>query len=345
MTKKCIVLDLDNTLWGGVVGEDGPQGIALGISPPGSYFLAFQQALLDLWNKGIILAINSANNFDDAMEVLETNPNMLLKPSHFAAMRINWTDKVENMRSLAQELNIGPDSMVFFDDTPQNRTAMRELLPEVETPELPRDPAEYAQFLHTLPYFKGGAITDEDKMRGNMYVTERLRKESEKSYSSKEDFLKSLRLTLEVHENDESVIPRLAQLSEKTNQFNTHKKPANEKEIKEMMKNSAYAIYHGRVTDIFGDYGITAVAFVHKKKKAWTIDPLFMSCRILGRGIEEAFVRAIAEQAVATGVPRLELVFVETPKNAPAHSFVDTYFPNGSMDPSSFISPAWVRRI
>ena len=151
--KKCIVLDLDNTLWGGVVGEDGINGIKLDTETPGNGFLAFQQALLDLLEQGIILAINSKNNYEDAIGVIKEHPNMILKEKHFVAMRINWQDKVENMRELAKELNIGLDSMVFLDDDPLNRGLVQAELPEVEAPELPQDPAKYAKFLINLPYF------------------------------------------------------------------------------------------------------------------------------------------------------------------------------------------------
>src|SRR3989344_7323670 len=174
-TKKCIVLDLDNTLWGGVVGEEGVEGIKLSLNPPGNSFVAFQQALLDLFHRGVLLAINSRNNPDDAWAAIKTHPNMILRENHFAASRINWNDKSQNLRELAKELNIGLDSMVFLDDDHTNRALVRALAPEVETPDLPVDPAQYVRFLNSLPFFGSNVITDEDKMRGNLYVTERLR--------------------------------------------------------------------------------------------------------------------------------------------------------------------------
>ena len=184
--KKCLVLDLDNTLWGGVVGEDGFEGIHLGLSSPGNSFIAFQQAILDVHNKGVILAINSRNNEEDAFSVIRRHPNMILKEHHFAAFRINWKDKAENIKEIAQELNIGIDSIVFLDDDETNRELVRTLHPEVAVPELPKDPKEYTKFFNTLTYFETTVITDEDQMRGNLYVTERLRKEVEKT-CDKED--------------------------------------------------------------------------------------------------------------------------------------------------------------
>lgn len=152
--KKCLILDLDNTLWGGVVGEDGIDGIELSLSAPGNSFMAFQQAILDHYDRGVILAINSRNNPEDAMDVIRNHPNMILKEHHFAALRMNWNDKAENIRDLAKELNIGLDSMVFLDDDPTNRALVRSLVPEVTVPELPADQREYTRFLNSLPYFE-----------------------------------------------------------------------------------------------------------------------------------------------------------------------------------------------
>jgi FkbH-like protein len=340
--KKCIVLDLDNTLWGGIVGEDGPQGITLSLAAPGAYFVAFQQALLDLHNRGVILAINSANNPADALEAIRSNPNMILKEQHFAAMRINWEDKVENMRSLAAELNIGLDAMVFMDDSAHNRAAMRGALPEVETPELPQDPAEYARFLHALPYFASAAITDEDKMRGNMYVTERLRKEAEKAYPDRQSFLAGLGLTMEFKENDESSSMRIAQLTEKTNQFNTRKIPFTNDELLAYMHEPAHRVYSARVTDRFGDHGLIAVALVRSAPETWTIESLLMSCRVIGRGIEDAFISKIAERAADAGAETLRVTFEPTAKNIPAREFVERYFAGGAIPTGSAQAPSWI---
>ncbi|RJQ34481.1 HAD-IIIC family phosphatase [Candidatus Parcubacteria bacterium] len=340
--KKCIVLDLDNTLWGGVVGEDGPRGIALGLTPPGAYFVAFQQALLDLNHRGIILAIASANNESDALEVIDANPNMILKRNHFAAMRINWSDKTENIRSIAQELNIGLDSMVFLDDNPENRAAMRQFVPEVETPELPVDPREYAQFLHTLPYFEANVITDEDKMRGNMYVTERLRREAEKQFTDRDAFLKSLGFRVEILKDASAQVARLSQLTEKTNQFNTNKKPLTVEEIDAFIRDPHYAVLCARVTDKFGDYGITAFALVQKLAPVWHIESLLLSCRVIGRGVEEAFLAAIAESARAEGAETLDIIFTPTEKNMPAKIFIEKNFTGNTVAVDAAVMPSWV---
>lgn len=324
--KKCIVLDLDNTLWGGVVGEEGLDGIKLGLTPPGSDFLAFQQALLDLYNQGIILVINSRNNFNDAIAVLRTHPNMILKEHHFAAMRINWGDKAENLRELAKELNIGFDSMVFLDDDPVNRLLVRTVLPEVEVPDFPEESKRLVKFLQSLPYFKIGVITDEDKMRGSFYVTERLRKEHEKKFSSREEFLRSLDTEVHCFIDDSSSIARLSQMTGKTNQFNTSMHQMTEEEIKRFIADEGYRVFYASAHDRFGDHGIIAFALVRKGVPRWSIESLLLSCRVIGRGIEEAFLEAIRRHAAESGASRIGIEFKPTKKNQPAKEFVDKYF-------------------
>lgn len=342
--KKCLVLDLDNTLWGGIVGEDGKDGIALSLQAPGNSFIAFQQAILDYYDRGIILAINSRNNPEDAWEVIRSHPNMILKEQHFAAHRINWQDKAENLRELAQELNIGLDAMVFLDDDPTNRALVRAVLPEVEVPELPADPKEYTRFLHALDYFDAAVITDEDKMRGNLYVTERLRREEEKRHATKEEFLESLRLTLHVFVDDASCVSRLAQLTEKTNQFNTLKRPTSEGELIEYLADPTYRVYYGRLEDQFGDYGVIVYALVHTGKEEWRIESLLMSCRVFGRGVEHAFVGTIAKHARTAGAARLQVEIEETQKNAPAREFVSEFFTNNVRDLTEEITtPSWIQ--
>jgi FkbH-like protein len=343
-TKKCIVLDLDNTLWGGVVGEDGIDGIQLSLKAPGNSFVAFQQALLDLYNRGVLLAINSRNNPDDALAVIRTHPNMILKEANFAAQRINWQDKAENIKELAQELNIGLDSMVFLDDDPTNRALVRAMVPEVEVPELPADPLEYARFLHSLPYFPANATTDEDTMRGNLYVTERLRREQEKSHTSKEDFLKSLKLELSIFEDDGSCLPRLSQLTEKTNQFNVDKQPLTEEEIKQYIESPTHKVYYARLTDTFGDYGVVLFALVELQGKVWHIKQLLMSCRVFGRGVEDAFLSVLAKRALQDGADILTIAYNETSKNIPAKEFIDKYFSNQTCKTAEVPqSPEWIQ--
>lgn len=344
--KKCIVLDLDNTLWGGIIGEDGIDNIALSLHPPGNGFMAFQQALLDHYNRGIILAINSRNNPNDAWEVIRNHPNMILKENNFAAARMNWNDKAQNLRELAEELNIGLDSMVFLDDDSTNRELVRALLPEVETPDLPDNPTEYTGFLNSLNYFDSQAITDEDKMRGNLYVTERLRKEEEKHFKNKEEFLSNLGLEISIYQDDISSALRLAQMTEKTNQFNTCKKPMSEEEIKTLIQSPNHTVFHAKLKDKFGDHGIIILALVDKNKKdAWHIQSLLMSCRVFGRNVEDAFTETIVKQALRQGAKQVTIAFEETPKNIPAREFVSKY--SDKKDGINILkmpcAPSWIK--
>lgn len=341
--KKCIILDLDNTLWGGIVGEDGIENLKLSLTSPGNSFVAFQQAILDQYNKGIILAINSRNNANDVWEVIRNHPNMILKEEHFAAFRINWNDKASNILELAEELNIGLDSMVFLDDDPINRSLVQSLIPEVEVPELPADPAEYTRFFNSLNYFDTSVITDEDKMRGNLYVTERLRREEEKRFDSKEDFLKSLSLELFVYRDNASCVPRLSQLTGKTNQFNTFKKELAEDQIYACIQSEDHVVYHARLEDKFGDHGVVIFALVTKKDNIWKIESMLMSCRVFGRAVEEAFFSVLSQDARNEGVERIDILYKETKKNIPAKEFIDKHFKEFTYKiPEVISSPEWI---
>lgn len=319
------------------------ENLALGIAAPGNAYLAFQQAVMDQYDKGVILAINSRNNPEDAWQVIRTHPNMLLRENHFAAVRMNWNDKAQNIRELAEELNIGLDSMVFIDDDPTNRALVRALVPEVETPELPADPAEYVRFLNSADYFPATASTDEDRMRGNLYVTERIRREEEKRHITREDFLSELGLTLTVHRNDPATAARVAQLTKKTNQFNAYKEALSEEQMKVLMNDPQYEVLYGRLQDKFGDYGIVTVAIVYKAESEWSIQQLLMSCRALGRSVEDAFMSLILDEARAAGVEHVSIRFKETSKNAPAKEFIERKFDKFQRPLTrDFAMPSWV---
>jgi len=227
LSKRCIVLDLDNTLWGGIVGEDGFNGIKLGSGPPGNAFVEFQKHLLGLYHRGILIAINSKNNLDDAMEVIEKHPDMILRKEHFACVRINWNDKVSNLKEISDELNFGLENFVFIDDDPINREFMKSSLPQVMTVDLPNDPAKYAQILEEMNDFDVLKITDEDKKRGIMYSQQKERKVFEKSSTNLEEFLKNMKLKVTIQKADNFTIPRISQLILKTNQFNLRQNDIN----------------------------------------------------------------------------------------------------------------------
>jgi len=326
LNKKCIVLDLDNTLWGGIVGEDGFEGIKLGDNSIGRAFVEFQRHILALQKRGIILAVNSKNNVDDAMEVIRKHPNMILREEHFASLKINWKDKLSNFQEIADELNIGLDSMVFFDDDPTNREYIRANIPEALVVDLPKDPSNYTQILTSMNDFNVLKITDEDIKRGNMYVHQRQRTELKKQHVNIEDFLKQLKIKLRIKQADEYTIPRISQLTLKTNQFNLTTHRYQEEDIQKFSKDKTKMVGCAQVEDKFGDNGITGVYIINKDSKdEWTIDTFLLSCRVIGRGIEEGILDFIIQKAKESDVKKIKAKFIETKKNKPAEDFLPKF--------------------
>ncbi len=323
LSKKCIVLDLDNTLWGGVVGEDGFNGIMLGPEPPGNVYLEFQRVLLSLFQRGIILAINSKNNIDDALKVIKEHPYMILREEHFASIRINWNDKVSNIKEIANELNIGADSMVFFDDDPVNREFMKLNMPQILTVDLPQDPSQYAQTIKEMNEFDVLNITDEDVKRGKMYVEQQKRNNFEQATPNLESFLKNLELKILIKKSNEFTIPRISQLTLKTNQFNLTTKRYQESDIKKFSCDDNYIVGCAQVEDKFGDNGITGVFIVNKTNpKEWFIDTFLLSCRVMGREIEKAILGYIINQAKENNVELINTQFIPSQKNKPIEDFL-----------------------
>jgi FkbH-like protein len=328
LSRKCIVLDLDNTLWGGVVGEDGIEGIQLGADAPGNAFVAFQRELERLWHRGILLALCSKNNLDDALPVFERHPAMVLKREHIAAHRINWQPKATNLRELAAELNIGLDSLVFLDDNPVERAAVRSELPEVLVPELPSDPALYRAALLELDAFESLAVTSEDRQRGKLYAEQAQRREFENAIrgASIEDYLAGLNMTVEIEPVNATSLARIAQLTNKTNQFNLTTRRYSEADIL-AMRDSGVDVLGMRVTDRFGDNGLVGVAILMPNVDgAREVDTLLLSCRVMGRGVETALLAYLADQARQGGASVLRGRFIPTAKNAPS---ADVYARHG----------------
>jgi FkbH-like protein len=323
MNKKCIVLDLDNTLWGGIVGEDGLNGIKLGPTPPGNAYVEFQRHILSLNQRGIILAINSKNNFEDAIEVIRKHPYMILREENFACIRINWNDKVTNMREIAEELNIGVDSVVYFDDDPVNREYMSLNLPDVLTVNMPQDPALYVPTLLDLNDFNVLKITEEDTKRGQMYRQEKKRKDFEKTASNLDDFLKQLDIKLKIRKADQFTIPRISQLTLKTNQFNLTTKRYQEEDIQKFSENGKMIVGCAQVEDKFGDNGITGVFIIKKDiEKEWVIDTFLLSCRVMGREVEKGILGHIINEARKNNVEKIKAEFIPTLKNKPVENFL-----------------------
>jgi len=326
INKKCIVLDLDNTLWGGIVGEDGFNGIKLGNDPLGKSFVEFQRHLVALHQRGIILAINSKNNWDDAMKVISDHPNMVLREKHFACMKINWDDKISNFKDISQELNIGLDSMVFFDDDPVNREIVRMNLPEILTVDLPQDPSYYVQTLLELNDFHVLKITEEDKKRGEMYLQQQKRIELGKNAKNLDEFLKKLDIKVTIKKADEFTIPRISQLTLKTNQFNLTTHRYQEEDIRNFSKDPKKIVGCTRVEDKFGDNGITGVYIINKDNDVeWTIDSFLLSCRIIGRGVEYGILDHIIQKAKKEGVKKIKGKYIPTKKNKPAENFLPDF--------------------
>lgn len=322
ITKKCLVVDLDNTLWGGVVGEVGPLGIALGPDYPGNAFVAFQKVLLEYYHRGIILAINSRNNPADVLEVFEKNPHMVLKESHFACIVTNWETKADNLIHIAKELNIGLDSMVFIDDDAMNRDLVKTQLPEVSVPDFSLQPETYAHTLLNLPDFHSLTLTEEDMRRGEMYASERKRKEIQTKAPTLKEYLTTLNIQVRITINNRDVIPRLSQMTQKTNQFNLTTLRATESEISDWIENEAL-VYAGEVSDNFGSYGLTLMSSFHPKSETeLSLEVCLMSCRVMGREVEHAFFESIAHDLVSRGYTTVHATYTPTTKNIPSQSYL-----------------------
>jgi FkbH-like protein len=324
INRKCIVLDLDNTLWGGIVGEDGFEGIKLSPQFPGASFIEFQRVIQALHERGIILAINSRNNKDEALRVIREHPYMVLRENNFASIKINWNDKISNTKAIAEELNIGLDSLVYFDDDPVNRELISSALPEVMTVNLPKDPALYAQTLMDLNVFNTFSITDEDKRRGQMYIEERNRTELERSVSNLDDYLSKLEIKTNIRGADKFTIPRISQLVLKTNQFNLTTKRFQEEEISRFSEDKNMLVGCAQTSDKFGDNGITGVFIVQKNPKysEWSIEAFLLSCRVMGRRIEDSIMDYILNEARKEGIRRVKGRYIPTGKNKPCENFL-----------------------
>jgi FkbH-like protein len=353
--RKALVVDLDNTLWGGIVGEDELQGIQLGLEYPGAAFHALQRVILDLYQRGVILAICSKNNLADALEVLENHPHMLLRSKHFAAVHINWDDKVENLRRIAAELNIGLDALAFLDDSPVERESVCSRLPEVYVIDLPGDPMAYAKTLRECPVFERLVLSEEDKRRGRYYAEQRQRTELQQGARSLEEFYYALQMRIEIAEASPSTLPRIAQLTQKTNQFNLTTHSYTEQELAQMLQDPHTCIFSVRLTDRFGDNGIMGVAILSIHGDSCEIDTLLLSCRVMGRTAETAMLACLAEEARRQGAKEIMGWYLPTKKNAPArdfyakHGFTQVIEKEGSslwkfdLRRDQIVAPPWIQ--
>jgi FkbH-like protein len=324
--KKCIVLDLDNTLWGGILGEDGSSNIQIGNAYPGNAFLDFQQNLLELSKSGIILTVCSKNNENDVFDVWNQNPFLQIKREQLSAWRINWNNKADNIKELAQELNIGLDSMVFVDDNPAERELVKQLLPMVEAPDFPKQPYLLPLFFEDIAkkYFQIYKLTDEEKDKLNQYKANARRSSFQKSFTSFNDYLKSLEIVLDIQELNAMNLSRIAQMTQKTNQFNLTTKRYTDEDIRAFQRQGA-KIYCVNVSDRFGNNGITglAIILIDNETKVATIDSFMLSCRILGKNIEVVFLKAILQRIKQLGCKQIISVYIPTLKNEQVKNFYE----------------------
>jgi FkbH-like protein len=313
---KALVLDLDNTLWGGVIGDDGLEGIVLGQgSALGEAFIGFQSYARELSRRGVILAVCSKNDAANAAEPFDKHPEMLLKQTDIASFVANWSDKAANLRAIAAHLNIGLDSLVFVDDNPFERALVRQELPMVAVPEVGDDPANFAQTIADAGYFEGLTITQEDRERTGQYQGNQLREALKASATDLPAYLRSLDIELIWRRFDKIGLSRTVQLINKTNQFNLTTRRYSADDVMAIMQDSSCFGLQLRLLDRFGDNGIISVVIGKMQDDNLMIDTWLMSCRVLGRQVEPTTLNLIAAQAQRLGARRLVGEYVTTKKN------------------------------
>ncbi len=324
---KVIVLDADNTLWGGIVGEDGLQGIALGPEYPGKVYLDFQRRLLDYRQRGFVLAMCSKNNEADVLEVLREHPHQVLRESHFAARRVNWEPKPDNLESLARELNLGLESFVFVDDSDHECAAVRHRLPQVEVVQVPKRALDVPLTLDAVARLEVLVLTDEDLAKSQLYEQERQRRALSEDLArgggAAADYLARLEMRMTVRLDAVAHIARLSQLSGKTNQFNLTTRRYSEHEMREFMARDDVLVADFSLADAFGDSGVVGLAIWRRPAADLAeLDTFLMSCRVIGREAESAFLHAQLRHLQAQGVRRVRASYLPTAKNALVKDFL-----------------------
>lgn len=314
--KKVLVTDLDNTLWGGIVGEDGLDGIELGdTSAPGQAFKAFQRYLLSLSERGVLLAICSKSDGARALEPFEKHPEMILKRENIVSFKANWNPKHENIREISRELSLGLDSFVFIDDNPAEVELVRQFLPEVASMCLNSDPADYVFQLSEARFFEPLTITTEDEQRTKQYRSEEARREARESATDLRSYLESLQMKASIAEFRAVDVPRIAQLINKSNQFNLTTHRRTEAEVKNLIKNPNHACFSIRLSDRFGDHGLIAVIIAKIHAKTFEIETWLMSCRVLQRGVEEIALNEIVRLASVRKCERIVGEYIPSERN------------------------------
>ena len=322
--RKLILLDLDNTLWGGEVGEVGWQSLRLGgHDAVGEAFYDFQCALKGLTRRGIILGLLSKNDEKVALEAIDKHPEMILKQDDFAGWRINWNDKAENAIELANELNLGMSSAVFIDDSPAERSRVQEALPEVLVPEWPTDPLLYKQTLHSLRCFDVPWVSAEDEQRTDLYVSERKRRKEQKIALSFDDWLQRLNTMVTAIPLNLADLPRAAQLLNRVNQMNLCTRRLSEDELAGWLQDASQYSWLFRVSDTFGDAGVCGFAGLRISGGVGMVTDFVLSCRVMGRGVETAMLHCITKHATLVGVNDVQAIYKETDRNQPCRDFFE----------------------
>ena len=315
-SRRCLILDLDNTLWGGVIGDDGLEGILIGNGDPtAEAHLNVQRTALELRDRGVVLAVSSKNEDLMARLPFKEHPDMLLRENHIAVFQANWSDKASNIKAIAETLSLGLESMVFLDDNPAERMLVRKELPEIAVPELPNDPALYARTLIAAGYFEAITFSEEDRKRASFYQDNAKRAQILNSSSDMDSYLKSLEMEITFTPFDATGRARIAQLISKSNQFNLTTKRYSELDVKGLEEDSTYYTRQIRLKDTLGDNGMISVIICKKDSSIWEIDTWLMSCRVLGRRVEEAALLDIANHAKEAGAVKLIGIYSPTARN------------------------------
>jgi FkbH-like protein len=329
--KKCLILDLDNTLWGGIIGDDGMEGIQIGDLGIGKAFTNFQKWILQLKERGIILAVCSKNTAHIAKEPFEKHPDMVLKLEDIAVFVANWNNKADNIRHIQYILNIGFDSIVFLDDNPAEREIVKRELPQVTVPDLPEDPADYLSFLYQQNLFETTSFTEADSKRNDQYREEAGRAVLQQSFTNEAAFLESLEMTAEIKPIDKFTLPRAAQLTQRSNQFNLRTIRYTEEQLKEICNDKNIFTFTITLKDKFGDYGLISLLILKTTPPGTLfIDTWIMSCRVLKRNVEDLALNQLVQLAQQQQCKKIAGEFIATPKN----DLVQDHYKNLGFSPA-----------
>jgi FkbH-like protein len=319
---KCVVLDLDNTLWGGIIGDDGVEGIRVGHLGEGEAYVAFQQYMLELSKRGILLAVSSKNTREAALSPFQRHPEMVLREKDFVMFLANWDNKADNITLIKETLNIGYDAMVFIDDNPFERNLVRQMLPQVIVPEMPEDPADYVKTLSELNLFETNAVSEVDKNRTDLYRQAADREMSKTKFSDIDDYLRSLEMKITLSRFDRDSLPRIAQLIQRSNQFNLATRRYNAAQCESFMNDEAGALpIYLSLGDKFGDYGIISVIVARIVAPQLIVDEYLMSCRVLQRGVEQYAMNWLVQHAKSRALTEITGTYRPSPKNAMVKDF------------------------